>query len=268
MFRSVLVTGGAQRLGAEIVRSFAKSGWHVWCHYQTSSHAALKLVHEVCEQGGKANVVQADLSNFSQIEAMMREISPLANPIDVVINNASMFEPDTGASFTPAMAQAQLNVNLLAPMFLGQILANQHAAATNRKSADACIIHILDQKVFNLNPDYFSYTLSKLALQSAVALQAQALAPKVRVCAVAPGLMFQSGPQSEKNFKIASHVNLLQKPISPTNVAEACYFLAMNASITGTTISVDNGQHLIPLNNDVMNVVEKYVAQIGADREC
>ena len=117
-------------------------------------------------------------------------------------------------------------------------------------------MHVLDQKVLNLNPDYFSYTLSKLALERAVALQAQALAPRLRVCGVAPGLMFLSGPQTQANFDAASRVNLMRQPIEPAQVAATCLFLAENPCITGMTLAVDNGQHLVPLPRDVMFVVD------------
>jgi len=115
---------------------------------------------------------------------------------------------------------------------------------------------VLDQKVFNLNPDYFSYTVSKLALERAVALQAQALAPRLRVCGVAPGLMFLSGPQSQINFDKACQVNLMRQGTDPAQVAATCLFLAENPCITGITVPVDNGQHLVPLPRDVMFVVD------------
>jgi NAD(P)-dependent dehydrogenase (short-subunit alcohol dehydrogenase family) len=140
-------------------------------------------------------------------------------------------------------------------MQLGSML---HASLNDeRQAGDTApplpgVIHVLDQKVYNLNPDYFSYTLSKLALERAVALQAQALAPRMRVNAVAPGLMYVSGPQSEDNFARASRVNLLQRPIAPADVARAAVFLAGNAGCTGATLAVDNGQHLVPLGRDVM----------------
>jgi NAD(P)-dependent dehydrogenase (short-subunit alcohol dehydrogenase family) len=119
------------------------------------------------------------------------------------------------------------------------------------------VIHVLDQKVFNLNPDYFSYTLSKLALERAVALQAQALAPHVRVNGVAPGLIYVSGPQSDENFDRARSVNLLQSATDPADVARTAVFLAENPSITGVTIAVDKGQHLVPLAHDIMFVAEQ-----------
>jgi len=115
---------------------------------------------------------------------------------------------------------------------------------------------VLDQKVYNLNPDYFSYTVSKLALERAVALQAQSLAPAVRVCGVAPGILFESGPQDHDNFQKAARANLLRRPIDPADVARSCVFLAGTPSVTGSILSVDNGQHLVPLPRDIMFVVD------------
>jgi NAD(P)-dependent dehydrogenase (short-subunit alcohol dehydrogenase family) len=114
------------------------------------------------------------------------------------------------------------------------------------------VIHVLDQKVHNLNPDYFSYTVSKLALERSVALQAQALSPHVRVCGLSPGLSYLSGPQTLENFEQASRVNALQQRIDPADIAQTAVFLAQNKALTGCTIQADNGQHLVPLARDVM----------------
>lgn len=190
------------------------------------------------------------------MQSMMDRIVTTSGPLQAVVNNASSFEPDTGTDFSLSTTKKQLDINLVAPMFLGQALARQHR---DRAPTDACVIHILDQKVFNLNPDYFSYTLSKMALERAVALQAQALAPHVRVCGVAPGLMFLSGPQSPENFEVASRVNLLRRRIDPADVAKTCVFLASTMSINGAIVQVDNGQHLVPLDQDVMFKVEQWL---------
>ncbi len=256
MAKSVLITGGAQRLGAELVRRFARAGWAVWCHYQRSSEQALALQAELQAAGLSVQLVKADLADQAQIEAMMGSIFEQSGALTAVVNNASLFEPDGGLDFSPDAARLQLDVNLIAPMLLGKLLARQQAGVSN---ADACVIHLLDQKVFNLNPDYFSYTLSKLALEKAVALQAQALAPGVRVCGVAPGLMYLSGPQEPENFKLASQINLRRQATDPLDVAKTCLFLAETPSITGVTVCVDNGQHLVPLSNDVMFVVDDWL---------
>jgi len=245
----VLITGGAHRLGQALVRHFAKAGWQVWCHYSRSEAAAQALQAELGEKGQTLHLVQADLSQQDQVLGMMAHIQSRCPGLRAIVNNASLFEPDQGLDFDPKLTRQQMDVNLMAPMLLARELARQQAA---QPSGDAAVIHILDQKVFNLNPDYFSYTVSKLALERAVALQAQALAPHVRVCGVAPGLLYPSGPQDADNFARASQVNLLRRPINPDDVAATCVFLAQTASINGTTLCVDNGQHLIPLARDVM----------------
>jgi NAD(P)-dependent dehydrogenase (short-subunit alcohol dehydrogenase family) len=178
-----------------------------------------------------------------------------------VVNNASLFEPDTGRDFQEDLALAQMRVNLMAPMRLGKWLAVLHEGHRSprfaRDDGGASVVHVLDQKVFNLNPDYFSYTVSKLALERLVSLQAQSLAPTLRVNAVAPGLMYLSGPQTPENFARAASANLLRQPIDPQDVARSAVFLASTPSITGTTVRVDNGQHLVPLARDVMFVVDE-----------
>jgi NAD(P)-dependent dehydrogenase (short-subunit alcohol dehydrogenase family) len=248
--KQVLVTGGAHRLGAAIVRQFTAAGWRVWCHYQRSADAAKALQIELQAGGGLVECVQADLAQSADIERMMAHITQTTGPLDCLVNNASLFEPDTGDAMDLSGTRQQLEVNLVAPLLLASLMAKQ--AAPNAAPGQRSVVHVLDQKVFNLNPDYFSYTVSKLALERSVALQAQALAPAVRVCGVAPGLMFLSGPQTQENFDRASRVNLLHEPIDPAQVAATCLFLAQNPCITGTTVCVDNGQHLVPLARDVM----------------
>jgi NAD(P)-dependent dehydrogenase (short-subunit alcohol dehydrogenase family) len=255
MTRRVLVTGGAHRLGALICTQFAQAGWEVWCHHARSADAAHALRDQLHAQGLPVHTIAADLANEAQRARLVQEINDGAGPLHCVVNNASLFEPDTGLDMDPALVRSQLEVNLIAPLTLARDLARQMAAQPAPE--DACVIHVLDQKVFNLNPDYFSYSISKLALERAVALQAQALAPHVRVCGVAPGLMFLSGPQAPENFERASRVNLLRRPIDPADVARTCLFLAQTPSITGSTVSVDNGQHLVPLERDVMFVVDE-----------
>jgi NAD(P)-dependent dehydrogenase (short-subunit alcohol dehydrogenase family) len=260
---AVLVTGGALRLGAEIVQAFARAGWHVWCHYSRSADAAKALAARLRLEGAQVDTVAADLADSAQVEAMVAHIAQRGG-LRAVVNNASAFEPDTGIDFDPALARQQIEVNLIAPLLLGRELARLQR---RQPTGDACVVHVLDQKVHNLNPDYFSYTVTKLALERAVALQAQALAPEVRVCGVAPGLMYLSGPQSPENFARASRVNLLRRPIDPAEVARTCLFLAQSTGITGTTVNVDNGQHLVPLARDVMFAVDELYPETLRERD-
>ena len=254
----VLITGGAHRLGRALVEVFARAGWHVWCHYGRSGAAAQQLQAALSAQGLAVDTVAADLADQPQVLAMMAHIAQRSGGLRAVVNNASLFEPDTGLDMDPVLLQQQMQVNLVTPLLIGRELARQQA---QRADADACLIHVLDQKVFNLNPDYFSYTTSKLALERSVALQAQALAPGLRVCGVAPGLIYPSGPQSEENFARASRVNVLRRPTDPAQVAATCLFLAGNPAITGVSICVDSGQHLVPMARDVMFAADTLSSQ-------
>jgi NAD(P)-dependent dehydrogenase (short-subunit alcohol dehydrogenase family) len=266
-----LITGGSVRLGREIGLAFARAGWNVACHYNHSESQAHALCAELRTLGVDALAVQGDLENEASCQSIFdTTVAITGTTLQCVVNNASLFVPDEGADFDEAQALAQIKVNLMAPMRFGKWMAALHGASapSGDKTADAStapalaaakpsVIHVLDQKVFNLNPDYFSYTLSKLALERAVSLQAQSLAPTLRVNAVAPGLMYLSGPQTQDNFNRAASANVLRQPINPADVASSVVFLAGNASITGTTVRVDNGQHLVPLARDVMFVVEE-----------
>ena len=252
-----LITGGSVRLGREIGLAFARAGWNVACHYNRSGAEAHALCAELRSLGVDALAVQGELEDEASCQSIFdTTVATAGTALQCVVNNASLFVPDEGVDFDEAQALAQIKVNLMAPMRFGKWMAALHAngAAAHTKPS---VIHVLDQKVFNLNPDYFSYTLSKLALERAVSLQAQSLAPTLRVNAVAPGLMYLSGPQTQDNFNRAAQANLLRQPINPADVASSVVFLAGNASITGTTVRVDNGQHLVPLARDVMFVVEE-----------
>ena len=254
MHKRVLITGGAQRLGALLCRAFAHAGWEVWCHYQRSGTPAHALVDELRDAGFAAYAVQADLALEAQRLHMMEQVVAQGGALHCLVNNASLFEEDAADALDMDAVRRQLEVNLLAPLSLSALMAKR--LPPDALPGDCSIIHVLDQKVFNLNPDFFSYTVSKLALERSVALQAQALAPALRVCGVAPGLMFVSGDQTQENFERSSQVNLMQTAIDPQRVAQSVLFLAENPCITGVTLTVDNGQHLVPLARDVMFAVQ------------
>ena len=252
--KNVLITGSSARLGAALVETFVNDDWRIFCHYEKSVGAVTSLVNKFKNAGREVIALQSDLSNDEGCQKLIAEVKKHVNKLDCLINNASAFEPDSADDFDAENASKQLRVNLMAPLALSKWMAQ--TLVVDDGLDPSCIIHILDQKVFNLNPDYFTYTLSKLALERSVALQAQALAPLIRVCGVAPGLMYLSGPQTAENFDKASKANLLRRATNPADVAKTCLFLATTMGITGCTVSVDNGQHLVPSPRDIMFVVE------------
>lgn len=260
----VLVTGGARRLGRELCLTFARRGWNVLCHFRESKGEADAVRVLVESMGVRCVPLQADLAAPGAAAQLMAQACEAAGGAPrCVVNNASSFDADDAASATEDAMHQAFQTNVVAPLMLGQQQFNQIGAARAAQTGAYSLIHVLDQKVHNLNPDYFSYTVSKLALERAVALQAQAFAPRLRVCGVSPGLIYRSGPQTADNFERAGTVNLLRAPIDPAQVAQAVVFLAENPAITGVTLPVDNGQHLIPLERDVMFMVTPPDAPAG-----
>jgi NAD(P)-dependent dehydrogenase (short-subunit alcohol dehydrogenase family) len=255
--RWALVTGAAVRLGREISLAYARAGWSVLCHYRSQASEAEQTCAELRALGVQAQALQADLAQPEAANRLMQAaLAHTGGQVpSAVVNNASLFEPDAGLDFSPQLLAQHMQVNCTAALHLGALVAQ--AAQTARGGAAApVVVHILDQKVLNLNPDYFSYTVSKLALHQAVALQAMALAPHARVVGVAPGLIYQSGPQTPDNFERAGQVNLMRKPIDPQDVARTVLFVSETAAINGVTIAVDQGQHLVHLARDVMFAID------------
>ena len=255
----VLITGGGLRLGREFCLAFARAGWNVACHYLRSREAAESTCAELRALGVQAVALQADLSDRAALPSLLDAFTAATGTLPTaLVNSASTFEPDSAQDFHQDWERVdrQLHTNTLAPLSLAAEWAVRLSQAPLQGPHSPVAIHVLDQKVHNLNPDYFSYTLSKLALERAVALQAQALAPAVRVVGLSPGLMYPSGPQSEANYQQAARINLLRRPLAAADVARTGVFLAENPAITGVSLSVDNGQHLVPLERDVMFMVK------------
>lgn len=248
-----LVTGAARRIGRAIALAMARRGWDVAVHYGRSADEALKTVRDIEALGRRAVAVQCDLADEAQVKALLPRAADAlkAGPIGCVVNNASLFERDGAADFSLVRLDAHMHANLGAPILLAQALHDATPAGSQ-----AVVVNLLDQKLFNLNPDFLSYTLSKAALQTATTMLAQALAPKVRVVGVAPGITLVSGDQTEEGFAKAHSITPLGRSSTPDDVAATVCFAAESPAITGTTLLVDGGQHLIPLQRDVMFVAK------------
>jgi NAD(P)-dependent dehydrogenase (short-subunit alcohol dehydrogenase family) len=243
-----LVTGAARRIGRAIALGLAKDGWDVVVHYGHSAADAEATVREIEALGRRAAAVQCDLADEAAVKQLLaRASASIGNRIACVVNNASLFDYDDVAGFSTARLDAHMHANVAAPVLLAQAL---HAATPDGEQS--VVVNLLDQKLFNLNPDFLSYTLSKAALHGATTMLAQALAPKVRVVGIAPGITLVSGDQSEEGFTKAHAVTPLGRSSTPDDIAQAVCFVASAPAITGTTLVVDGGQHLMPLARDVM----------------
>lgn len=247
--KTALVTGAAKRIGRAIALGLAQRGWDVVVHYAHSADEAHATVAEIAALGRNAIALPCDLSDEAAVKSLLRAAAAQLGPISCVVNNASLFDYDSATDFSGASLDAHMHVNLVAPVLLAQTLFEETA-----DGEQSVVVNLLDQKLFNLNPDFLSYTLSKAALHSATTMLAQALAPKVRVVGVAPGITLVSGDQSEAEFERAHKVTPLGRSSTPEDIAATVCFVAESPSITGTTIIVDGGQHLIPLQRDVMFV--------------
>lgn len=248
----VLVTGAAKRLGREIALELARGGFDVAVHYRHSEAEAQTCAEALRQLGARAEVFAADLTDEAACKALLPAIVARMGPVDAVVNNASLFEYDDATSFTHAAMERHWRANTAAPVLLAQAL---HAHLQTR-GAQGCVVNLVDQKLWNPNPDYLSYTLSKAALEAATTLLAQALAPTVRVAGVAPGVTLVSGPMSESQFDAAHRLTPLHRSSTPLDVARAVRFLIESPAITGTTLLVDGGQHLAAQPRDVLFLAE------------
>lgn len=246
--RTVLVTGAARRLGREIALVLAAAGWRVAVHYRVSAEDALKTVADCAALTRGSAAFCADLSDEAAVRALLPSVVAQMGSVDAVVNSASTFEHDDAASFGFAALDRHLHSNTGAPILLAQAL-HDHLAARGDTGRGA-VVNLLDQKLWNPNPDFLSYTLSKAALEAANTLLALALAPRVRVVGVAPGLTLTSHMLSEDKFQALHKLSPLGRSSTPADVASAVKFALENNSITGTTLLVDGGQHLMKFERD------------------
>lgn len=242
----VLVTGAARRLGREIALALATGGWRVAVHYRNSKADAIKIVADCVHIQGSSASFSCDLSNEIAAKELLPQVIAHFGQVDAVVNSASTFDEDDAGSFSFASLDRHMHTNLGPAVLLAQAL---HTHVKQRQATGA-VINMLDQKLWNQNPDFFSYTLSKAALEAANTMLAMALAPAVRVVGVAPGLTLTSHLLSEAQFEALHKLSPLGRSSTPADVAAAVKFALENQSITGTTLLVDGGQHLMKFERD------------------
>ncbi len=273
--RTALVTGAGKRLGREIAMGLARAGWRIAVHYRSSEAEALQTAADCMQafvqwqaqaglkaQGGDATVLQngtqvqlqnfifkADLANEEATRKLLPQVVNQLGRVDAVINSAALFEHDDVQSFSYANMAQHWASNTGAAIVLAQAL-HQHCQSRDAQAAEAVVINMLDQKLWNPNPDFLSYTLSKAALEAANTLLAQALAPLVRVIGVAPGLTLTSHMLDDDKFQKLHTLSPLGRSSSVEDVVSSVVFAVHNRAMTGTTLLVDGGQHLMKFERD------------------
>lgn len=252
----VLVTGAVRRIGREIALELARHGYAIALHFR-DAHAnaagdaeatAIELREAGAAHGIEVATFGADLADEAACRALVPAVVARMKRLDHVVNNASAFEYDTPASFSQAAMDKHSHSNTAPAVLLTQALWVQLRGC----SEVGCVVNLSDQKLWNPNPDYFSYTLSKAALEAATVMLAQACAPQLRVCGVAPGVSLPSGPMNEDEFGAAHRLTPLGRGSTPQDIARTVRFLIESPAITGTTLLVDGGQHLQAQARDVM----------------
>ena len=244
--RTALVTGSARRLGREIALTLARAGWQVAIHYRDSEQDAIETVADCEQYTGGAAAFDADLEDEAAVRSLLPRVIAHFGEVDAVVNSAALFEHDDAASFSFAALERHLRCNTAAAIVLAQALHTH----VRERAGYGVGVNLLDQKLWNPNPDFLSYTLSKAALEAATGMLALALAPRVRVVGVAPGLTLTSHLLSEEKFQALHKLSPLGRSSSPADVAATVKFALENASLTGTTLLVDGGQHLMKFERD------------------
>jgi NAD(P)-dependent dehydrogenase (short-subunit alcohol dehydrogenase family) len=244
--RTVLVTGAARRIGAAVARDLAAGGWRVVVHYNRSEAEAQALAKEIVRAGGTVELVQADLASRAEVEAVFPRALVKVGRIDCLINNAAHFQYDTIETLSWDSWDAHMAANLAAPAFLSRDFARQIP-----RTGEGVIINLLDQKTGNLNPDFLSYTLSKVGLRGLTETLALGLAPRIRVCGIAPGVTLMSGKQTPQSFEKAFKATPLGRSSTVEDIVRAVRFILATPSLTGQVLTLDGGESLAGRPRDV-----------------
>jgi len=236
-----LVTGAGARIGQAMAIALGQAGWSVAVHYNSSSAGADQTVKAIQAHGGRAVSVPADLADHAGAGQLVdTAASQLGGRLTLLVNSASTFAEDTLATHTARDWDYHFDTNARAPIALTQAFAKDFPA-----SARGLVVNLIDQRVWKLNPQFFTYMLSKQALWTATRTMAQALAPRIRVNAIGPGPTLKSVHQSEEDFAAEKRATLTGEGSSPDEIVKALMYLIDADSVTGQMIASDGGQHLL-----------------------
>ncbi|MDP1729731.1 MAG: SDR family oxidoreductase [Devosia sp.] len=234
-----LVTGAAGRIGASIARGLAARGYRTVIHFRSSETQAKATAADIARAGGTVALVQADLSRRSERSSLIKQASEPFGPLSVLVNNASLFEPDSVFDVDEALWDQHFRVHAEAPVFLARDFAAQLP-----EGAEGNIVNIIDERVLHLSPANLSYTLSKAVLWTATRTLAQSLAPRIRVNAIGPGPTLPAAAQTQESFETAQARLPLKRGATPEDIADGVLFILGAHSMTGQLLALDGGEHL------------------------
>ena len=251
ILRTALITGAAKRIGKQMAMDLAAVGYDIAVHCNSSCIEAEEVAQAIRAMGRRAVVVQGDLGLIETPERIIAEAAAGLGPLAVLINNASVFEEDELGNISSQSWSQHQDANLRAPVMLTQAFATQLPAGEYGN-----VINLIDQRVWKLNPQFFSYTISKAGLWTATRTLAQALAPRIRVNAIGPGPALPSARMDDAAFQRQGQLTLLKRGTSPAEISAAAQFILSQPALTGQMIALDGGQHLVWQTPDVVEVME------------
>ena len=244
--KTALVTGAGKRLGKEIALALAEDGYAVGVHFNTSQGPAEDVAAEIRQKGGRAETVGRDLADIAEAGLLIEDAAAKLGAISLLVNSASYYDADSLSDMTPESWRKLTDVNLAAPVMLMKAFARQFAEAQLERGA---IVNMLDVQIEAPSPQFFSYFCAKSGLEAATRLAALELAPKVRVNAVAPGLVLPSWGQTPDEFAERQELTPLGAGLGAEDIVGAVRYLANASQVTGQVIAVDGGQRLMGFGN-------------------
>ncbi len=248
--RAILITGAAKRIGRQLAVDLAGAGYDIAIHFNESASEAEDVAAEIRALGRRAALVQGDLALAGSPEQVIKSSVLQIGTLSGLINNASIYEFDQVGAISAESWQTHMDINLRAPVLLAQAFAAQLPKGTQGN-----IINLIDGRVWKLNPQYFSYTISKSALWTATRTLAQALAPDIRVNAIGPGPVLPPKGMSVMQHARDEANTLLGHGVSPSEISAAVRFVLSQSALTGQMIALDSGQHLLWKTTDITEVV-------------
>ncbi len=251
MNKTVLITAGSKRLGKVFAEAMIKKNWSIALHYNNSKVEAEETAHNLVKNGGNVSIYQANFLDIDQTENFIEILTKEKKDWVGLINNASLFNFDLGESFNFKSLNDHMTVNFSVPTLLIKALYQQLKANKNCLPPHNIAINILDAKLFGLNPDYYSYTLSKQSMHGLTTMSALSYAPILRVNGIAPGITLPAYGQTNKDFLKAHKNNILKNSSSTKELENALDLLVNSPSITGHVLLLDGGAHLSPSRRDV-----------------